>query len=294
MTISYATLNQLKVEGANIEPGDATKLETYNSNLVQYGIRASGVIDRLKNTTFAPLVDTRYIDAFGDNALSSYRLLLNDALMELTSVTLADGTALVVNTDVRSEPRGVSPKRWLQMITSANTFQVTSGEVTNDVVVVGAWGWHSDYDNAWLDSGDTVQNATGIDASQTTITVTAANGVGGDGFAPRFSPGNLIQIESEWCTIVKVSTDNLTLTVLRGQRGTTGAIHAKETAISVFFADDAICRAAANLAVFMYGSRGKTNQVSFETIRTNPNNVQALADVLTILDNYQFMKFVGA
>jgi hypothetical protein len=52
--------------------------------------------------------------------------------------------------------------------------------------------------------------------------------------------------------------------------------------------------ATAKLGVFMYGQRGKANQVSFENIRTNPNNVDAIAEVLTILDNYQFMDFVGA
>jgi hypothetical protein len=194
MTLSYATLDQLKTEAASTTGTEPTgsALLTFEGNLTQYGIRASQIIDRLKNTTFAPLIDSRGIGAFSDAALSSYKLVV-DPLLELTSVTLPDTTTLTVGTDVRAEPTYLSPKRWLQMITSANTFQVTSDNL----------GWHSDYDNAWISSGDSVQDAGGINASVTSITVTDADGVGGWGFSPRFSPGNLIKIESEYCSVVK-------------------------------------------------------------------------------------------
>ena len=296
MTYSYTTLEQMRVEAvsqAGTEPTDATKLATYYANLTQYGITASGVIDRLKNTTFAPLVASRVTDRTNDRVISSSKMFLGQPLLELTSVTLPDDTTPTVGTDIRAELVSVSPKRWLKMMTTSYSFNTTSGTLVDDITVTGVWGWHSDYDNAWISSGDTVKDAAGISASETTITVTDVDGAGGLGFTPRFSAGNLIKIESEYCSIVSTNTTTQTMVVVRGVRGSTAASHALGTAISVFVPDDAIIRATTKLAVFMYTARGSAAQVSFETIRTNPNNVTALSEVLTLLDNYQFIQFAG-
>jgi len=292
---SYATLDQLLTEAASTtgtQPTDPTKLAAYKASLTQYGIQASGIIDRVKHTTFAPIIDTRYLQAFSQE-VRAYEVDLDFPLLELTSVTLADGTNLVVDTDVQAEMTHIFPRRWLQMITSANSFRTASDNLVSKIAIVGVWGWHSDYDNAWILSGDSVQKVGGIDDSETSVLVTDVDGVGGFGFTPRFSAGNLIQIENEWCSVMSTDTSAQTMVVVRGVRGSTAATHAKDVVISVFHPDDAIGRATAKLAVFMYAARGKTALVSFENVRSNPNNVTALAEVLILLEAYQFVQMSG-
>jgi hypothetical protein len=291
--ISYATLDDIKTEAANPSaPTDVTSLATYNRNLTKAGIYASEVIDLLKHFTFAPLINTRYAKVGGDD-VEAYTVILDYPLLSLTSVTLADSASLTVNTDVRAEPRHSMPYRWLQMLNSSNLFTATSStNIVNEVTITGIWGWHSDYGNAWLASGDAVADVAGLSASVKTITVTDADGVGGDGFIPRFSEGNLIRIDSEYMAITGISSN--TLTVARGVRGSTAATHLTAATIDVFQADYAIRRAAAKIAVHNYTRRGLTGRVTFDTVRANPVNVDIPPDALEILANYQLVRFVGA
>jgi len=291
MMISYATLDDLKTEGAQASAPTGTALATYNRNLIKYGISASQYIDQLKRFTFAPLIDTRYADVPGDN-VRAYELLLDYPLLSLTSLTLADTTALTVNTDVRAEPRYITPYYRLQMLTSGSVFNTYSGNLTSQVTIVGIWGWHGDYGNAWLASGDAVADAGGLSASVQTINVTDADAVGGDGFIPRFSEGNLIRIDSEYMLITAISAN--ALTVARGVRGSTAATHATAATIDVFFADYPIRRACAKIAVFNYARRGHTQRVTFDTARPNPNNIDIPPEALEILNSYQWIQIGSA
>lgn len=123
------------------------------------------------------------------------------------------------------------------------------------IYVTGTWGWHEDYAHAF-DSVDTVKDALGINASVTSITVADADGADGDGYIPRFSPGNLLKIESEFLDVTAVSTTTNILTVKRGVNGSTAAVHAKNTAIAVYRVDDRIQRIATRQAALLYARRG--------------------------------------
>lgn len=289
--ISYATLDDLKTEAGNPqEPSDATALATYNRNLAKFGISASQVIDHLKHFTFAPMIDTRYANVASDD-VRAYTLTLDYPLLSLTSVTLGDATALTLNTDVRAEPRHATPYRWLQMLSTSKSFKSVADDLVNEVTMVGIWGWHGDYGSAWLASGDAVADAGGLSASVKTVNVTSAVGVGGDGFIPRFSEGNLIRIDSEYMAIAGISTN--ALTVARGVRGSTAATHLTTATIDVFYADYGVRRATAKIAVFNYARRGLTGRVTFDTVRVNPNNIDVPPEALAILANYQMVRIAG-
>ena len=288
MAMSYATLEDIRVEAGDAP--EPTTTTTYYRNLTEYGIRASQMIDRLAGFTFAPMIDTRYMDAFSETT-SAYRVFLNYPLLELTTCVLADDTSLTVATDVIAAMRHYSPKRWLQMLTSSYNFRTSSGNPSSELVVTGVWGWHSDYDNAWLLSGDKVLDAAGLTATAVTITVADADGAGGNGFTPRFSPGNLIKIDSEYCEVVSISSN--TLTVTRGARGSTAAVHLINAPISVYFPDEPITRACAKLAVYLYTQRGSVAQVSFEGVSGNRNPPTIIAEVRDMILPYQFIQFAG-
>jgi hypothetical protein len=88
--------------------------------------------------------------------------------------------------------------------------------------------------------------------SATTFTVSDADGVSEDRDDQRFQAGQLIRIESEYLLVRAVDTNANTLTVKRGANGTTAAIHAGGTAISIYRPMETIEQAALRLATWAY------------------------------------------
>jgi len=287
--ISYATVAQINDQASNEATGTANLARIY-----EFGVAASQVIDNLLKITFVPLIATRYYSLFGSQ-VGAWTIDLDMPMMSLTSVTLPDSTALTVNTDIRGWPRTGGPILELRSLSSAVTLRTSSGTLDNDVTVTGVWGWHNDYTNAWVSSGDAVLT-TDLTTSITTVKVTDADGVGGDGISPRFSPGNMIQIENEWMAITATDSASATntLTVVRGVRGSTAATHVATTAISVFKPEAAIVRACQVIANFNYSRRGQTDRITFDTSRTTGLNMDIPPEAMDILDSYQFLQIGSA
>ena len=101
----------------------------------------------------------------------------------------------------------------------------TLDNFTDRVTVTGIWGYHDNASLMWKDSGDTVQNASQIDATGTSLTVTDAD---------NFETYQLIRIEDEYCFITDLNSDTNVLTIERARNGTTGVVHATDTQIDVF------------------------------------------------------------
>jgi len=141
--------------------------------------------------------------------------------------------------------------------TQTNLFY--SGTIQQANSVTGIWGYHEDWDNAWWDSQDTVQNATQITAAGTSLTVTDADGVNLLGVTPRFKVDILLKIEDEYLYIIAKDTATNVLTVLRGVNGTTAAAHATDTTIYTYHVQDEINHWVLRLAAWLY--RQKDNSV---------------------------------
>lgn len=290
MSISYASFDQI-IELSKQQPDSAgANYAADKRRLLQFAQRAADSIDKYKSLTFAPRYETRYIDAWGSRVYG-YKLYLDYPLLSLSSVTLADSTSLVVNTDVRLYPRQGSPGWWLQLLTSAHSWVNATDAVDHDIAITGYWGWHSDYANsAWYLSGDTCGEA--VDATETTIDVTDVALAGGDGMTPRFSPGNLIRVESEYMAVIDTTAAAQdTIEVVRGIRGTTAATHVQTTPIYVYKPDPSIVRAAMLIAMFNYEQRGNWAQVTFDGIATR-ETATIPPDAARILDNsYRIVEF---
>ena len=217
---------------------------TYDAVLTGALAQVSRLVTAAAGRRFLPWQATRYLD--GDDTST---LWLPETWLAITTVSLSSDlgqtyTALGA-TDwwasdglVWDQP----PYQLLAMNPNGAYGGFYAGQRT--VKIVGVLGWHADYANAWEASGDSVQDATGLTASVTAITVADADGGDARGIAPRFSAGDLLRIDSEYLTVGSVNASLNTLTVQRAMNGSTAATHAKSTSIFKFRPDGMASEAA--------------------------------------------------
>jgi hypothetical protein len=207
------------------------------------------------------------MNAAGD--LSQGRLRLDDDLLALESVTNGDGTAITLTNLVLEAPN-LYPKSALRFKSGSGLYWLPGTDGTREQVinVTGWWGYHPQYDSAWVDSLDTVQDTGGISASATSIKVSDADGAAADLDSPRFQAGQLIKIESEFVSVISVNATSNTLTVQRAYNGTVAATHAKTTTIYLYRPYENLVLAATRFAVWRYRQKDANvfdKTVSFET-----------------------------
>lgn len=284
----YATLDQAKME-ARMKDG----FEGADDNALAYLNRAlyfvSARIDQETNYTFWPDIRTEYYDAKGPHILD-YRMLelAKMPFLSLTTVTDALGNTLVAGTDYYPYPRGETPITMLRLIAgSGRSWTIYSTDWRDAIAITGIAGYHEKYGDAWVSSGDSVQDAGGIDSSTTLITVVDVDDEDAYGQTPRFSPGNLIRIGTEFCEVVKTNPSSNTLTVRRGVNGSTAAAHDEATAIDVFQVEPNIQRAALRWVGYLLHRRGAYEQTSFDGVATVTFPPDAPGEVKTILDQYR-------
>jgi hypothetical protein len=158
-----------------------------------------------------------------------------------------------------------------------------------EATMSAVWGYRRRYDTAWKNSGDSVQNVGGITATGTSITVTDADGVDWEQFTPRFSPGQLLRIDSEFLRVDAVNETTNILTVRRGVNGSTAAIHATSAGIDAFVPEDNIRRGTSRQAALLYARRGAFEATQADGMggqTTYPQDL--LAELRGILQEYQY------
>jgi len=195
--------------------------------------RASRIWEKLTQRQYYELAATHRFDF-----QEGYQLMLYDAdLLDTTTLTNGDGNALATYYEY---PLRFYPKRWLELDQSGGDIFTYSTTPQRCIQVAGLWGYHTDYDNAWASSGDTVQDAP-LTAAATTLNVTS----GGN-----FAVQQTIKVESEQLYITAISTN--ALTVGRGKNGTTAASHIATSAITIWTPDADIQHWAMRLAAWLY------------------------------------------
>lgn len=277
---SYATLAQaeadLKFDGLNPTAPTVESGQSYLINALEF---ASARIDEICGQYFAPFIETRPFDAT-QRYVAWYpnQLLLDRALLEATEVKVADQTltqwdGLVYADKFTSDyclyPIGKSPAlalqglqnraTWLPLVNYAWGPAAFMGAIT----VRGIWGYRHHYSSeGWLASGNTVQNDPDISASATTINIENS---------ALFSPGMLIRVGDEFMSVSAVTNGTPdTLTVVRGVRGSTAAIHLKGAAIDIWYPEPNIVRACLRWANYLYQRRAV-----YEAVTINANNTYA-------------------
>ncbi|MEP7284319.1 MAG: hypothetical protein ABI947_00965 [Chloroflexota bacterium] len=221
---SYATLAQLRARNT-VAAADTTD----DARMLAKLRAATTALEERTARTFQPLVEARKFD-YHDTQRVMFR---SQDLLTLTS--LVDGYGLTIDPAAIIKLGGANDTYGPYYGLELDPAKAYMGYLTTRrraITISGVWGWHDDYGNAWHTSADSVQDGAGINASVTTITVTSSTGADSWGQTPRFSAGQLIQIDSEWLHIT--ATTASTLTVVRGVNGTIAATHALNAPISVY------------------------------------------------------------
>ena len=233
--IAYATYDEIKDALADSIGSSTTK---YDAELRRCANQASRLIDRLTGRTFWPQYATRYPHSEGSESLH-----VDGDLLEVYTVSMSDDYGISYTALATTDYYSIGGRQLrydetpiYRLDINQNTDSDYSYWYTGQksIKLIGWWGWHDDYAHAWESSLDTVEDAA-LTAVATTVTVNDADGADLWGLTPRFQAGQLIRVESEYMliTVVTASTTN-TLTVLRGQCGTTAATHAADTAIYIY------------------------------------------------------------
>lgn len=257
MTAAYASLRDARDA---IKEVDASVVADDVKLLNALRVVTLRIDEELKHghTPFLPRIETRYFTPLnlasdGDCDASLRTLYLDRPLLEATTVLNGEGSAITAG-QYQLVPRTGTPKWHIRLSELGVSWQAPASAYAEDSVsVTGVWGHHSDYSSAWLNV-DTVQNAGGINSSTTSITVASASGADLLGRSPRLSPGMLLRIDSEWLALTAVSSN--TLTVMRGQRGSTAAAHDLGAAIAVWQVEAPVQAAAARWAAYLVKRQG--------------------------------------
>lgn len=252
--MAYATLADAHIE-IKVSEDDATE----DVAILRMLDVASNRIAALWGHPFEPYRRTLPVRIEPQRIQSVERLFKVDKwFLTLNSVTVYN-TALTVGTQVEAYINGYPPYRALRLKDTANDWYYTWADRDYaPLVLIGAdWGYHPRYSlDAWQDSGDSVQDGGGINATVTTVTVTDADGTDWANRTPRFSAGQLIRIDTEWLRVMATDTTANTLTVRRGENGSTAAVHANAAQIDSYYPPDDVRQVVARQAGLLYKRRG--------------------------------------
>ena len=276
----YTTLAQVRAE---IGERDATVTsnDAFNIEAMRF------VVARINQETgreFAPRIEARYLDAIPmskGGPVQGATLWLDRELLAVNTLTNGDGT-VIDSASYRLLPRNEGHKTRIRLIDTTWTY---TDDPVEAIEVDGVWAYHRRPSEAWLSSGDAVQNDP-LSASGTTITVNDADGADGRNRQPRFSPGQLLGIEDEYVEVLAVDTESNVLTVLRGVRGSTAVAHTKDTTIVIWQPDPQVELAATRWAALCYRRRGEFVRTqtegftTFEWPKDAPDNVVPILNSL--------------
>lgn len=164
-------------------------------------------------------------------------LRLNRDLLELTTLTTKNGATTITASDyvLIREYVGYEPPYNAIMLEPDGTvtefeYQDTRSKANS---VTGIWGYHNNWDEAWVDTGDEVEDDP-LTATSTTLTVNDADGDLPSGLPYRFRRLQILRVEDEYMEVEAVDPANDTLQVRRGVLGSTAVQHAQNTQIDYY------------------------------------------------------------
>lgn len=195
--------------------------------------RASAYLESAARRWFVPVTDTRSFDA---PAGAQDPLVLDQDLLNLTAIS--DGGGAVALTDVVLYPLNAVRVRVIELAPAESWETGTTAQAA--ISVTGLWGYGAD-----LDATGAILAAAITSTTATTITV---------------SDGSLI--ETGWCLLIDseqlfvVGISGATITVLRGNNGTTAATHSNAAPVYRYVPAPAIEEATVVLATLWYHWQG--------------------------------------
>lgn len=277
----YCTLDEAKAELKATTNLDDDLLRQY---ILMTSRRIDAVMGSPRRPFFAPYTEQRRfpIDNYRiDNYNNVYwlrRFILSFSAVTRGSDTLTTSVELYTPDDSVAEA--------LHLTDSGITWY--SDETPPQfILVTGVWGWHEDYANAYAHVDDLAANVATTTA--TTVTVADADGADLDGFTPRFSPGNLIQVGTELMEVTAVNTTTNVLTVKRGVNGTTAATHTATDDVNVYLVDERIKRITMRQAGLLYARKGAYQVETLDGVGVITYPQDLLAELRNVLTEFQYV-----
>lgn len=240
------------------------------------------ITDHTRNRSFVPYQDTRYLrqDALSNPASSrrgyiAPHLKLDEDLLAAQSITNADLDASVVNA-YNLLPLNRYPKTKVEL-TSGSGSSWNFAAYDSDVSITGFWGYHEDYSHAW-------QNASSltavVSASGTALPVASVSD---------YEDGDYVLIGGSEIGRV-TGTAVGTLTVLRGQNGTTPGTHAIAEAVQTYSFPADIQKTCNDLVKYYYIHRKSDTVAQIVDIGVRLET-KIPSDVWDTVENYKKSDF---
>jgi len=279
----YCTLTELKRQ---LVPAGTTTDDTVLLLMLE---DASRWLDKRTRHRFYPRVATRYYDY---PAPHPALLVLDDDLLDLTTLTTENGAVTIVASDyllLCGDNYNRTP--YDRILLKDNGTQVTfaySSSIQKSQAVTGMWGYREEYSEAWEDSLDDIAAGHAYTAGGTSIYVSDADGADWAGLTPRFQAGQTLLIDSEMFSVRGVNTTTNVLTVMGARNGTTAANHAALASIAIWRPMRDIFRATLDLAAWLYRQKDKQEggAVGYPTLGITLNPDTLPVSVREVLKRY--------
>lgn len=185
-----------------------------------------------------PFYAERHFDAPTRNV---YALDLDEDLLELTALTNGDGSA-ISTADTALRPLNAYPKWRITLLLGAGVTFTYGTDPRGAITVAGWWGYAPHYESAWRASGATVPVG-GMTSGTVQLTV---------GATTAFEVGQYVRVDDE---IMRVTgRDATTITLARGQQGTTAASHSAGAALAIFDVLPDVQNAVTEMVAYAYKS----------------------------------------
>lgn len=288
--MTYCTLDEAQAE---LKAQDTTSAEV--PKLQRYIRQVSRRIDLLMNSIkrrpyFEPYIEARSFPLDTRHVSNLQNVFhLDNLLLEFSSVT-AGGTDITSLVELYP-PDGPLYKA-LRFLSAGNSWYTyypgTDARWPAYVRVTGTWGFHDDYDNAWV-TYDQITTAA-LTPAAISVSVNDVDGDDPDGFTPRFSPGQLVRFGSNAEISEVISTDTATNAVglrrhVNGSDAATGD-YAIGTDIKVWQVEEPIKRITARQSALLYARRGAFQVTEIDGIGVTTYPADLLTELAQTLVDY--------
>ncbi len=235
---------------------------------------------RCGGISFVPYLDTkkRYFSFMAESSFVTptrlgFAYFLRDFLLEVDEITWA-GTTLVEDTDFILMPGDYYPYHFIHF--KKSVIDSLSGDFGDNLSINGWWGYHKSSSQLYQATADI---SVTIDDSATTLTVAATTA---------YERWQYLRIEDELLQISAL-TDATTLTISRGENGTTAAAHSTKP-VSIVKPMRDIQSLAAAITAHNYKNRNLTTDtiqvgnIGIEIPKLMPRFTSTIATYLQLHD----------
>lgn len=235
--------------------------------LISYARSATRLIEIECKRSFIPYVDSKSYDHPGrsngglliDRVIPDDSfLMLFDDLLELSTLTTNNGGITITSSDyhlVKATPQRfiyTPPYNAIQLDPDGTYtyFQYTDTPYKANAVT-GTWGYHTQWDEAWVNTKLTINGALAADAESITFNQVPANtdDVYGE---DSLNDHDLIKIDSEYFFVKSIEGSKADVTP--AANGTTSTIHNDGATVYRFSPDPGVSQVVLDWAIFLYRS----------------------------------------